>query len=72
VALVKTITIREEVYRRLLAVKREDESFSELLERLIEESDPLDVLTRLRGCIEIKDKERLLSEIRSLRAERRT
>jgi hypothetical protein len=39
-----------------------------LLERLIEESNPIDVLTRLRGCIEIEDKGRLLSEIRSLRA----
>jgi len=70
--MVKTITIREEVYRRLLAVKQESESFSELLERLIEETNPLDVLVRLRGCVEIKDKEKLLSEIYSLRAERRT
>lgn len=70
--MVKTITIREEVYRRLLAVKREGESFSELLERLIEEANPIDVLVKLRGCVEIKDKERLLAEIYSLRAERRT
>ncbi|MGB9717549.1 MAG: antitoxin VapB family protein [Thermoproteota archaeon] len=70
--MVKTITIREEVYRRLLAVKREGESFSELLERLIEEANPVDVLVRLRGCVEIKDKEKLLSEMYSLRAERRT
>ncbi|MEM2940238.1 MAG: antitoxin VapB family protein [Thermoproteota archaeon] len=70
--MVKTITIREEVYRKLLAVKREGESFSELLERLIEEASPIDVLVRLRGCVEIKDKEKLLSEIYSLRAERRT
>ncbi|MBO3842907.1 MAG: antitoxin VapB family protein [Candidatus Brockarchaeota archaeon] len=70
--MVKTITIREEVYRRLLAVKREGESFSELLERLIEGANPIDVLVKLRGCVEIKDKEKLLSEIYSLRAERRT
>ncbi len=70
--MVKTITIREDVYRRLLAVKREGESFSKLLERLIEETDPTDILVRLRGCVEIKDKGRLLSEIYLHRAERRT
>ena len=34
--MVKTITIRDEVYRKLLAIKGE-ESFSDLIERLIEE-----------------------------------
>ncbi|MEM3560709.1 MAG: antitoxin VapB family protein [Nitrososphaerota archaeon] len=71
VKLVKTITIRDEIYKRLLAIKREDESFSELLERLIESINPIDILTGLRGCVEFKDKEKLLSEIYSIRAERR-
>ncbi|MGQ9597658.1 MAG: antitoxin VapB family protein [Thermoproteota archaeon] len=49
--MVKTITSREDVYRRLLAVKREGESFSKLLERFIEEVNLIDVRVRLKGCI---------------------
>lgn len=30
----KTLTIREDVYKRLKSMKRDDESFSDLLERL--------------------------------------
>lgn len=67
----KTITIRNEVYRKLLTVKRENESFSQLFERLAEGMSPLETLTKLRGCVEFTDKERMLSEIRTLRAERR-
>ena len=67
----KTITIRDEVYRKLLTVKRENESFSQLFERLVEGASPLETLTRLRGCVEFKDKEKVLSEIHALRAERR-
>ena len=67
----KTIRIRDEVYRKLLTVKRENESFSKLFERLVEGMSPLETLTRLRGCVEFKDKEKMLSEIHALRAERR-
>ena len=67
----KTITIRDEVYRKLLTVKGENESFSKLFERLVEGMSPLETLTRLRGCVEFKDKEKMLSEIHALRAERR-
>ena len=67
----KTITIRDEVYRKLLTVKGENESFSKLFERLVESMSPLETLARLRGCVEFKDKEKMLSEIRTLRAERR-
>jgi len=69
--LTKTITIRDEVYRKLLTVKRENESFSELFERLVEGVSPIETLTKLRGCVEFKDKEKMLSEIHALRAERR-
>jgi predicted CopG family antitoxin len=69
--LVKTITIMDEVYRKLLAVKRDDESFSELFERLVEGMSPLETLKRVRGCVEFTDRERMLSEINALRAERR-
>jgi len=67
----KTLTIRDEVYRKLLTVKRKDESFSELFERLVEGMNPFDTLKKLRGCAEFKDKERMLSEINALRSERR-
>ena len=71
VAMTKTITIRDEVYRKLLKIKREDESFSELFERLAEGMSPLDTLKKLRACVEFRDKEKMLSEIYALRAERR-
>jgi predicted CopG family antitoxin len=71
--LVKTITIRDEIYEKLSAVKGKDESFSELFERLVEGADPIKILRRLRGSIEFKpgEKEKLLAEIRARRAERR-
>jgi predicted CopG family antitoxin len=69
--LVKTITIREEVYRKLLTVKRKDESFSELFDRLVENKDPLETLSKLRASVEFRKKKEMLSEIYSSRAERR-
>jgi len=69
--LTKTITIRDEVYRKLLKVKREGESFSDLFERLIEGASPLETLKKLRGCVEFKDKEVLLREVYAARAELR-
>lgn len=69
--LVKTITIRDEVYKKLLSIKRKDESYSELFERLAEGTNAIETLTKLRGCIEFKDKEKMLSEIYASRAERR-
>ena len=69
--LVKTITVRDEVYRKLLAVKREGESFSELFERLVMGVEPVETLKRLRGCIELVDKDEVLSRIYRAREERR-
>jgi len=69
--LVKTITIRDEVYRRLLTIKKEDESFSELFDRLAEGKNPLETLTKLRASVEFRKKDELLSEISSARTERR-
>jgi len=71
ITMTKTISIRDEVYRKLLKIKRENESFSELFERLAEGMSPLETLKRLRGCVEFMDKERMLSEIYAMRAERR-
>jgi len=69
--MVKTITIRDEVYRKLLTVKRKDESFSELFERLAEKMDSREILEKLRGSVEFRDKEKMLAEIHSSRSERR-
>ncbi|MCJ7506999.1 antitoxin VapB family protein [Candidatus Bathyarchaeota archaeon] len=69
--MVKTITIREQVYNKLLQVKKENESFSQLFERLVEDRNPLDVLTELRGRVEFKEKKNMISQIYNSRAERR-
>ncbi len=67
--MVKTITVRDEVYKKLLAVKGKDESFSELFERLMENVNLIEILKRLRGCVEIKDKNEILSKIYASRVE---
>lgn len=67
----KTITIRNEVYEKLLTVKKKDESFSELFERLVENKNPLETLTKLRASVEFKEKEKMISEISASRTERR-
>ena len=67
----KTLTIRDEVYKKLLTIKREGESFSELFDRLAEGSDPKETLRGLRGCAEFSDKDEMLREIHETRAERR-
>jgi predicted CopG family antitoxin len=72
--LVKTITIRDEVYRKLLSVKRKDESFSELFDRLTENKTAVETLKKLRASVEFSEGEKddILFEIRSKRAERRS
>ena len=73
--MVKTLTIKEEVYRRLLAFKAPTESFSDLFERLMDGQGSLASLRSLRGSIEFKDaKERasFLEDATSRRGERRS
>ncbi len=69
--MVKTITIRDDIYKKLLAIKRPGESFSDLFERLVKSVGTNDILIRLRASVEFRDKDKLLSEIASLREERR-
>jgi predicted CopG family antitoxin len=69
--MVKTITIRDEVYKKLLSAKKKDESFSELFERLAKDRDSVETLKRIRGTVEFREKEKLLAEINAKRAERR-
>lgn len=54
-----------------MTVKKRDESFSRLFERLVESMSALETLKKLRGSVEFKDKEEMLSEIRAFRTERR-
>jgi predicted CopG family antitoxin len=68
--MVKTITIRDEVYRKLIVIKREDESFSTLFERLADCQDSRQILTKLRASVEFEkeEKEQILSEISKKRS----
>ena len=67
----KTLTIRDQVYNKLVSLKRKDESFSELFERLVEGTASLESLRRLRGSVEFKNKQQMLAEIGARRTERR-
>jgi len=69
--MVKTITIRDDVYRKLLAIKGE-ESFSELIERLIE-GKGVEILKKIRNRTEFSEEEKkiMLREIYAKREERR-
>ena len=69
--MVKTITIKDSVYLKLLALKSE-ESFSDLIERLVEERS-LDTIKKIRENMDLKteDKEIMLDAIYSKRTEKR-
>jgi predicted CopG family antitoxin len=69
--MVKTITIKTEVYNKLAELKRENESFSDLFERLVECQDSRQLLVRLKGTVDFKNKDQMISEIYDSRAERR-
>ena len=67
----KTITIKKSVYDELRGLKKENESFSDLLDRLIKSQSKKDLLKSLRGSIEFGDKEKLLKEIEKKRWEKK-
>ena len=66
----KTLTIKDEVYEKLVAVKEPKESFSDLFTRLVEEGSSVDVLRKLRGRVTFNDKRRMLDEISARREEK--
>jgi len=73
--MVKTLTIRDDVYKRLAALKGKDESFSELFERLAEHRGSLELLRRIRGSIEFEsaaEKEAFLRQATVKREEKRS
>ena len=65
----KTITIKKSVYNKLLMMKRKNESFSDLFERL--SNSNLEVLKKMRGCNTYTDKAEMLKEIYEKRKEKR-
>lgn len=67
----KTLTIKDEVYTKLIAIKGTDESFSDLFARLVDQTGSTEVLGKLRGSVTFEDKDRLLLEISESRGERR-
>ena len=73
--MVKTITIKDEVYKKLKNQKRKEESFSDLFERLMNQNSfsGIAILEKIRGSIDFEkgEKETILSDIASKRSERR-
>ena len=73
--MVKTITIKDEVYKKLVAQKGQYESFSDLFERLIDGNvhSGIDALKKLRGSIEFDQemKDNIFTDIALKRDERR-
>jgi len=65
----KTLTIKESVYKKLLLMKRQDESFSDLFERLSQSN--LEILKKLHGRLTYDDKEELLKDMYKKRKEKR-
>jgi predicted CopG family antitoxin len=73
--MVKTLTIRDDVYERLAAIKGKDESFSQLFERLAGHRGSLELLKRVRGSIEFEsadEKDAFLRQSTAKRGEKRT
>ena len=65
----KTLTIKKNVYDKLLTIKRENESFSELFERLSKKN--VASLKKLRGCTEFNEKDKMTKDIYERRKEKR-
>ena len=65
----KTITVKTRVYQKLLAMKRKNESFSDIIERLSKNN--IETMRNLRGCVEFENKDELLRDIAQKRKEHR-
>ena len=69
----KTLEINDEVYWRLVSVKRKGESFDELFERLVDYQMSVSVLKTLRGRIELSkdEKSEFMAQVDRQRKKRR-
>ena len=61
--MVKTITIKDTVYEELKAIKKPDESFSDLFERLTGAKRSMEILKSISGTVTFKDKKTLLKNM---------
>jgi predicted CopG family antitoxin len=66
----KTLTIKDDVYEKLVAVKDPNESFSDLFTRLVERGGSVEALKKLRGSVVFEDRTRMLLEISRRREEK--
>ncbi|EQB71820.1 MAG: hypothetical protein AMDU1_APLC00017G0007 [Thermoplasmatales archaeon A-plasma] len=66
----KTITIKKSVYDELKRFKKENESFSDLLDRLVKSQSKKDLIRSLRGSIEFEDKNDLFADLKKKRWEK--
>jgi len=67
--MVKTITIKDNVYEQLKAIKKADESFSDLFERLSAAKRSIEILKSISGTVEFKNKKALLKDMEKRRDE---
>lgn len=63
----KNISVREDVYRALKNAKGEDESFSDVIERLVERADGEHPLYDLVGTLDDGEAERVRSRTTAFR-----
>ena len=58
--MVKTLTIKDDVYIKLKSQKKEDESFSDLFERLVDtrNNSNIDILKKIRGSMKFNKNEK--------------
>ncbi len=66
----KTLTIKEDVYNKLVALKEDSESFSDLLDKL-SSCRNVALLKKMRGSVTFEDKAAMTREIREKRNEKR-
>ena len=65
----KTISIKKDVYDLLISIKRNNESFSDLLLRLAQKENPLTILRKISGTFDLGDTDQLIKEIYDRREE---
>ena len=59
----KTITIKEEIYNKLRQIKKDNESFSDLLDRLTQNVSPMEMLNSMAGTVDFGDADALKKDI---------
>ncbi|MFH1013730.1 MAG: antitoxin VapB family protein [Thermoplasmatota archaeon] len=65
----KSLTIKTSVYQKLLSIKRDNESFSDLFELLSKNN--IATLQKLRECTEFDNKDQMLLDMKNERNEKR-